>query len=186
MNRYPEYIQIKDKKYKINVDFRIALKCDEIYRDETIGGYEKTLAIIYLLLGDEGLKDKENHEKMTELLVKYLLCGKKDTELNDEAEPSMNFKQDTGYIKASFMSDYQIDLGKINMHWWQFFDLLQGLTENSVLNRVRAIREEPLSDKKGKDREKWEKAKKQVELKKEKTQKEKELDDYWEKQFRKE
>ena len=69
------------------------------------------------------------------------------------------------------------------MHWWQFFDLLQGLTENSVLNRVRAIREESLSDKKGKERQKWEEAKKQVALKCEKTQKEKEMDEWWKSQF---
>ena len=186
MNSYPEYIEIYNKRYKINTDFRIALKCDEIYRDDTICDYEKTLAIIYLLLGDEGLKDTFNHEKMCELLVKYLLCGKTAEDLNDDSDPSMSFKQDTGYIKASFMSDYQIDLDNTNLHYWAFYDYLQGLTDDSVLNRVRMIREEPLSGKKGKEREKWEKAKKQVELKKEKTQREKELDAYWESQFKKE
>ena len=71
------------------------------------------------------------------------------------------------------------------MHWWQFYDLLQGLTENSVLNRVRTIREEPLNNKKGKERQKWIDAKKQVELKREKTIEEKKLDKYWEEQLRK-
>jgi len=56
MNKYPEYIEVAGKKYKINTDFRLALKCDDIFRDETIGNYEKFLAIIYILLGKEGLK----------------------------------------------------------------------------------------------------------------------------------
>ena len=97
----------------------------------------------------------------------------------------MSFKQDNGYIKASFMSDYKIDLDKVEMHWWQFFDLLQGLTENSVLNRVRSIREESMSGKKGKEREKWEKLKSQVELKHEKTSYEKDMDKYWEEELKK-
>lgn len=183
MNKYPEYIEFNLKKYKINTDFRLALKCDEVFRDDSIGDFEKMLAIIYILLGEEALKDRENHEKVFSLLLKYLRCGK---ELNNEPnteEPSMDFKQDIGYIKASFMSDYKIDLDKEEMHWWQFFDLLTGLTENSVLNRVRSIREEPLLNKKGKEREKWEKLKRQVELKHDKTEKEKELDEYWKSQF---
>lgn len=182
MNSYPEYIEVKGKQYKINTDFRIALKCDEVSRDESIGKYEKSLAIIYMLLGDEGLEDRDNHCEILNLLQKYLRCGK---EIRDvDKEPSMDFKQDTGYIKASFMSDYKIDINSIELHWWLFCDLLQGLTEDSVLSRVRMIREEPLSGKKGKELEKWIEAKNQVELKYPKTQKEKELDKYWENQMK--
>jgi len=184
MNKYPEYIEVAGKKYKINTDFRLALKCDDIFRDETIGNYEKFLAIIYILLGKEGLKDKENHEKIFNLLVKYLRHGRNFDESEDDEEQSMDFKQDQGYIKASFMSDYNIDLDKTDLSWWGFYDLLEGLKEDSILNRVRFIREEPLNGKKGKERARWEKLKKQVELKYEKTSKEKELDKYWEDQMK--
>ena len=37
--------------------------------------------------------------------------------------------------------DYKIDLDEVDLHFWQFYDLMQGLTESSVLNRVRSIRE---------------------------------------------
>jgi len=184
MNKYPEYIEVSGKRYKINTDFRLALKCDEIFRNETIGDYEKVLAVIYILLGDIALKDTENHEKIFNLLIRYLRRGKSFEETSEDEEPSMDFRQDQGYIKASFMSDYNIDLDKSNISWWQFYDLLEGLTDNSVLNRVRAIREESLNGKKGKERAKWEKLKKQVELKYEKTSEEKELDKYWEEQMK--
>ncbi len=186
MNKYPEWLQVGDKKYKINTSFWLALRCDEIFRDDSICDYEKTLAIIYLLLGEEAMKDMEHQEQIVKLLTKYLRCGKeadKREQLNEE--PSMDFKQDMGRIKTSFMSDYQIDLDLVDMHWWKFHDMLEGLTDDSVLSRVRTIREEPLSGKKGKEREKWEKAKKQVALKHEKTQQEKELDDWWEKEMKK-
>ena len=179
MNRYPEYLEVNGKKFKINTDFRLALKCDEIFRDTSIGDYEKTLAIIYILLGDAGLEAKEYYNEFVSLLTKYLSCGKAHQNDNEEM-PTMDFKQDEGYIKTSFMSDYGKDLDKIEMHWWQFHDLLEGLTENCVLSRVRAIREEPLSGKKGAERQKLEKAKKMVELKPEKTAEQKELDKYWE------
>ena len=127
------------------------------------------------------MKDVENNEKIVKLLTKYLLCGKNPEDIeNSDEEPSMDFNQDMGKIKTSFMSDYNIDLDSTDMHWWKFHDALEGLTDDSVLSRVRMIREEPLSGKKGKERDKWEKAKKQVALKREKTAREKELDKYWE------
>lgn len=185
MNKYPEYIEVANKKYKINTDFRIALECDCIARDSSIGDYEKILAIIYKLLGENALNDYENHESIFNLCQKFLLCGKNIEELEkDEEEPSMDFVQDSGYIKASFMSDYQIDLDKADIHWWAFMDLMKGLTEDSVLNRVRYIREESLSDKKGKELDKWKSMKEKVALKRLKTKEEKEMDDLFDSQMR--
>lgn len=186
MNKYPKYIELKNKKYKINTDFRIALECDQIARDSTIGDYEKILAIIYKLLGEEALNDYENQERLFNLCQKYLQCNQSIDEMEDEEKPSMDFQQDVGFIKASFMSDYKMDLDGIELHWWAFVDLLKGLTENSILNRVRYIREESLSDKKGKELAKWEKMKKAVELKyqHEKSEDEKIMDDLFESQMR--
>lgn len=185
MNKYPKYIEVQGEKYPINTDFRVALECDSISRDYSIGDYEKILAIIYKLLGDKGLKDRENHEQLFKLCEKYLQCNKKYEDDDDDfEEPSMDFKQDEGYIKASFMSDYHINLDEIKMHWWEFNDLLCGLTEDTVLNRVRFIREESLDDKKDKELTRWKKMKKRVALKHEKTIEEQEMDDLFESQMR--
>lgn len=186
MNKYPEFIELKNgTQYKINTDFRIALKCNEISMDQDIGDYEKSLAIIYTLFGDEALNDFDNHGEMLNLAIKYLRRGVPFNERESQEEPSMDFKQDEGYIKASFMSDYKIDLDRTEMHWYIFYDLLSGLTDDSILSRVRTIREEPLAGKKGKERERWEKAKRQVALKYEKTKEQKELDKFWEKIYEK-
>ena len=53
---YPEYVEVEGKLYKINTDFRIAIKCNKIAEDETIGDYERVLAILYTLYGEEGIK----------------------------------------------------------------------------------------------------------------------------------
>lgn len=188
MNKYPTMIKIKDKYYTINTDFRIALECDEVARDNSICDYEKILTIIYLLLGENALNDYENHEEIFNLCQKFLQRNKNEEDLDndEEDELTLDFKQDESYIKASFMSDYKIELDSINMHWWAFLDLLSGLTEDSVLSRVRYIRQEPLEDKKGKEREQWIKMKKSVALKKNnhKTDEEIEMDNLFEKQMK--
>ena len=168
----PEYVKIGEKKYKINTDFRVAIECDQIANDKSIGEYERPLAIIYLLFGEEGLRDFDNHVRLLELAKKYLSCGK-DLESVKSENKDMDFKQDMEYIEASFMSNYQIDLTKIKMHWWTFFKLLNGLSNSElgnccILNRIRNLRNYDLKDiKDSKEREKILKAKEQVALKKE-------------------
>jgi hypothetical protein len=167
---YPEYVKIDEKKYKINTDFRVAIDCQEIALDETIGDYERALAVIYKLFGDDGLEDFDNHQKLLELAKKYLSCGKEIEENNEE--PDMDYKQDMEYIEASFMSDYTIDLTIQKMHWWKFYKLLNGLSNSElgnccVLNRVRNLRNYDTKDiKDQKELNKINEAKKQVALKK--------------------
>jgi hypothetical protein len=170
---YPEYVKVGDKQYKINTDFRIAIKCDQIARDENIGDVERALAIIYTLFGKEALNDSINYEKLLELAKKYLVCGK-EVEVDSNEEPDMDFVEDMDYIEASFMSDYNIDLNSIEMHWWKFSNLINGLSNSEfgnccVLNRIRNLRNFDTKEiKDRKERERIEKAKKQVALKRNK------------------
>ena len=168
---YPEFVRIENKKYKINTDFRIAIECQDIATNVDIGDYERALAIIYKLYGDEGIKSPNHYEKLLELGTKYLSCGK-EVEAKNNEEPDMDFTQDMDYIEASFMSDYNIDLSNVKMHWWKFYNLINGLSNSEignccVLNRVRNLRTYDTKDiKDPKDLEKIKRAKQQVALKK--------------------
>ena len=174
---YPKYVKIGEKKYKINTDFRVAIECQEIALDDSIGDFERALAIIYKLFGDDGLDDSNNYEKLLELAQKYLSCGKEiDSKTNEEAD--MDFIQDMDYIEASFMSDYNIDLQNTEMHWWKFYNLINGLSNSEmgnccVLNRIRNLRTFDTKDiKDQKELAKINEAKKQVALKKREVKKE--------------
>ena len=141
---YPEYVKINDKIFKINTDLRVAIECDEIANDVTIGDFERALAIINKLFGDEGINDTENYDKLLGLAKKFLGCGK-EVENTKQEEKDMDFTQDMDYIKASFRSDYNIILDNEKMHWWEFFNLINGLSNSElgnccVLNRVRNLR----------------------------------------------
>lgn len=169
----PEYVKIENKKIKINTDYRIALKCDEIARDTTIGDYERSLAIIYLLFGEEGLNEKKYYDKLLELAIKFLCCGQEKNDNNEE--PDMDFKQDMELIRISFMSDYNgLDIKKQEIHWWEFNNLLNGLSNSEmgnccILNRIRNLRNYDTSKiEDRKEKKKIEEAQKYWALKKEK------------------
>jgi len=174
-------IQIDNTIYEANTDFRIAIRCNEIAQDNTIGDFERSLAIIYTMFDEKGLNNPDHYEKLLNWVLKYLSCGKeiKDT----KEEPDMDYVEDMEYIEASFMSDYQIDLENTEMDWQKFNKLINGLSNSElgnccVLNRVRNLRNYDVKDIKDvNERNKIIKAKEQVALKKYKKDKEVKLTD---------
>lgn len=172
MSNYPEYVEVNNKKYKINTDFRIAIRCNEIAEDIKIGEFERALAIIYLLFGDEALEDKQNQIKLLNAAKKFLSCEKQLEERIEDKIPDMDYVEDMDYIEASFMSDYHIDLSNTKMHWYKFNKLINGLSNSElgnccILNNIRNLRNfdvSTITDQK--QRDKIIEAKKRVELKK--------------------
>lgn len=138
---YPTEARINDIDYPINTDYKVALQCLEISEDDTICDEERSLAIIYLLFG---FIPEDDLDLFLDRAIKFLQCGE-TIEQQKSKKKDMDFQQDEKYIVASFMSDYHIDLSKEDMHWWQFINLIQGLTKDSVLSNVREIRGYDLS-----------------------------------------
>lgn len=142
--KLPEYAEVNGKRYKINTDYRIALECNKVAQDKTIGDLERALGVIYLLYGEDGINAQDDYEKLLEIGKKYLSCGK-EIEKNVK-EPDMDYEQDFGLIWASIYSEFNgLDIDKEKIHWWRFMDMLNGLSNSDignccVLNRVRNIR----------------------------------------------
>ena len=166
----PEYAIVNGNKYKINTDFKVALQCEKVGVAEDIDDNERALTILYLLFGEKALDNPQDWEKLLKAAQKFLACGNKP--VKNEDEPNMDYEQDEKYIKASFMSDYGLDLGKVELHWWDFFDLINGLSEDSILSRVRYVRDYDINEiKDSRERAKMERQKEMVALKPKKKKK---------------
>lgn len=165
-------IQIGDTIYTANTSYKTAIKCNEIATDENIGDFERALAIICTMFGDEALDRPEHHEKLLKWIQNYLSCGKEIKKNNEE--PDMDYVEDMDYIITSFQSDYGINLDEEDMDWRRFNYLIEGLSNSEfgnccVLNRIRNLRNYDVSQiKDKKERNKVIEAKKRVALKKNK------------------
>lgn len=158
----PQYVKIDDKLYKINTDFRVALKCNKITEDTSIGDLERAMAIIYTLFGEDGL-NCENQNKLLELAMKYLLLGKDKKGLKNEFHNNyeLDFNKCIGLIKASFKFDYKYDPFELKyLHWYDFYNDLESLSTSEfgnccILNRITSIlNQEPKEIKDSKQRQK--------------------------------
>ena len=142
----PKFVSVDNQLYEINTDFRIALECNTIAQDTSIGDIERAMAIIYKLFGEKGL-DCENQNKLLELAMKYLLLGEDKKLLKNEPHENyeLDFNKCIGLIKASFKFDYNYDPYELEyLHWYDFYNDLQSLSTSEfgnccILNRVISI-----------------------------------------------
>ncbi len=142
----PEYVKVDDKIYKINTDFRVALECNEIAKDKTIGELERALAIIYKLFGEEGL-NCENQNKLMELGMKYISLGREQKRLKNDSgnKYELDFNKCKDLISSSFKFDYKYDPYEMEyLHWYTFYNDLENLSTSEfgtccALNRIMSI-----------------------------------------------
>ena len=172
---YPENAKIDNELYPINTDFKVAIRCLKVIDDESISDLERGMAIVFLLFGEKGLKSNKK-EQLLKKAEYFLQCGKEVKETNEK--PDMDFVEDYPYIKASFRSDYNgMNIDKEHIHWWEFNELMNGLSNSEmgnccILNRIRNLRTFDLKDiNDPKERQKIRKAQEEVALKKYKPKK---------------
>ena len=160
-NMLTEKLPTKYKGYHINTDFKCGIKISLALDDWQLGDEERVLTALSLLYG-EGIPDDMNIA--LDGLRWFLTCGKEadkasysDIDDVDNAKESVNvkgddisfdFEVDASNIYAAFLKNYNIDLTKTNMHWFQFIALFSNL-KNTSLNDMMYYRTLDLSQYKG-------------------------------------
>ena len=160
-NMLTEKLPTKYKGYHINTDFKCGIKISLALDDWQLGDEERVLTALSLLYG-EGIPDDMNIA--LDGLRWFLTCGKEadkasysDIDDVDSAKESVNvkgddisfdFEIDASNIYAAFLKNYNIDLTKTDMHWFQFIALFSNL-KNTSLNDMMYYRTIDLSQYKG-------------------------------------
>jgi len=185
----PEYVKLDDGKLlKINTDFRVAIECDSIARNKNIGDFERALAIVYKLFGEDGL-NYHNQTRLVELAMKYITLGKQQNSVktNSHDDFQLDFNKCRGLISSSFKFDYKYDPYEMEyLHWYDFYNDLENLSTSEfgnccILNRIVSLLNYDTSKvKEDKERQKLIEAKRELKKKyciveeKEMTEKQKE------------
>lgn len=142
---YPTKMEINGISYDINTDYRVALECFEAINDSELKDIERALAVVCLLLGNN--VPLEDTKEAIEKCAIYLRCGKDKNPSNKEID--MDYFQDESAIRTSIRQCYHINLNtEENMHWWEYNELIEGLTEETLLSKIREIRNYDLSKEK--------------------------------------
>lgn len=169
----PKYVKIKDDVFPINTDFRVALECNKIARNNNIDDCERALAIIYKLFGEKGL-DYKDQNKLLELGLKYLSLGKeqKDLKSHSDNKYELDYDKCKGLIRSSFKFDYNYDPYAYKyLHWYDFYNDLENLSTSEfgnccILNRIASVLNQDVSKiKDSKERSKLQETKEMLRIK---------------------
>lgn len=154
LDRLPEEYE----GYLIRTDYRIGMQIALCLEDPDLNENDRVYVAACLLFG-LGLPPLEI---AAEGLGWFLRCGGEKRD-DSPKKASLWFDFDSGRIYSSFRKTYGIELHKIQMHWFEFMELLGGLDEDSALSNALQIRGTDTSKMKGKQRADYERLKRNLE-----------------------
>lgn len=134
-NKFAEYIQIQDKKLKLNTDYRVWVdisgKMQDInpFLQSEAEQLERVLEICDLAIGQEYEFSNEVFIKVVEFLINDKV--KQESGGGKAKKKDFDFTFDGESIYSSFMVQYGIDLQTVDMHWHKFKALFDGLGERT-------------------------------------------------------
>ena len=122
--RLPESVTVDGKRIRCDFDFRNVIRMMEIIgENDLIPEARNYLAAKCVVKGRI-----RNPEKIIAKL-KETLFPKQRRSAN--AKRVTSYDQDAGYIRAAFRQVYGIDLYRDKLHWLEFRELMDGLTEGN-------------------------------------------------------
>lgn len=153
----PTKIEIDNKKYEINSDFRTSVLFELLMQDDSVKKEDKifmALQLYYPVI-------PKNLNEAIEQMLWFYRCGKDITKSKGNGKGKSvtqiySFEYDDDYIYAAFMDQYGIDLQDIEyLHWWKFKAMFKSLKEENEIVKIMGYRSMDLSKIKDKEQKSY-------------------------------
>lgn len=149
----PTTVNIDNREYEINSDFRTSILFELLMQDGTIEEDDKILMALQLYYPDI----PENIKKAIEQMLWFYRCGKDVSSSKGNGKSKgvtqiYSFEYDDEYIYSAFLDQYNIDLQDIEyLHWWKFKAMFKSLKDDNMIVKIMGYRSMDLSKVKDKE-----------------------------------
>lgn len=156
-----ELPKITPNNYKINTSYKQGIKFELLMQDNELQKEEKVmlaLALFYDKKEINQIKTPEELQKRINDILWFYKCNK--IEQNNKGVNARKEKQiysyefDADKIYSAFMQQYNVDLQKTDLHWWQFRSMFESLTDKTQIVEIMGYRAIDLSKIKDKEEKK--------------------------------
>ena len=127
-NKLPYFVNLQEKKYKINVDFRNMISFENKIQEFLI-------------------RNTELYREACEKLLWFYKCGRENYHKIKSGNKGClksneiySYEYDDEYIWGAFFELYKIDLTTDKLHWWKFKAILNSLPENTKFEKIKSYR----------------------------------------------
>ena len=142
----PTFFLIEGEKYEFNYDFRTSILFCLLMQDESLTDEEKILQGLQLYYP----KIPNNTEEAYKNILYFYSRGKEDNIetkvkqgkriFNRNNNRAFDFEVDSDLIFTAFMTQYNINLNRENLHWWEFMALFNSLNDTNEIVKIMNYR----------------------------------------------
>ena len=176
--------QSTPNNYKIKTSYKQGIKFELLMQDNDLSKEEQVELALNLFYYKKDLKEIHTEQELQtriEDIIWFYKCGKEEkTSQNNENKREKqiySYVFDADKIYSAFIQQYNIDLQKTNLHWWQFRSMFESLTDETQIVEIMGYRAMDLSKIKDKEeRKRYRKLQKLYALPDMRTQEQKESD----------
>ena len=142
----PTSFSIDNKKYEFNYDFRTSILFCLLMQDTELTEEQKILQGLQLYYPVIPPNIEEAYKK-----ILYFYSRGKEIEDNKKVKQgkrifkrnnnrAYDFEVDSDLIFTAFMTQYNINLNKENLHWWEFMALFNSLNDTNEIVKIMNYR----------------------------------------------
>ena len=147
--------------YKIKTSYKQGIKFELLMQDNTFDKNEQIQLALNIFYDEKDLRNIETSEeiqKRIEDIIWFYKCGKEEkTGLKkgkNKKKQIYSYEFDDNKIYSAFIQQYNIDLQKEDLHWWQFKTMFECLTNSTQIVQIMEYRAMDLSKIKDKNMKK--------------------------------
>ena len=176
--------QSTPNNYKIKTSYKQGIKFELLMQDNELSKEKQVELALNLFYYKKDLKEIHTEQELQtriEDIIWFYKCGKEEkTSQNNENKKEKqiySYVFDADKIYSAFIQQYNIDLQKTNLHWWQFRSMFESLADETQIVEIMGYRAMDLSKIKDKEeRKRYRKLQKLYALPDMRTQEQKESD----------
>lgn len=160
IDELPSGVEVDGEWFRIATNFRTAILFELLMSDSSYSPEEKIINTLTLFYPE---KIPQDVGKAMDAVISFYLCGEMEDRKEKDGQSirqsgtqqkqNYSFEQDAAYIYASFLTQYGIDLNRVEfLHWWKFSALFQSLGEEHKISRIMYYRSADLKGKSKQER----------------------------------
>jgi len=154
--KLPESLEIVRKIYLINTDFRVWIKFSQMAFSGQIDAisFAKIISLIFKPESGCPPANVETVQAILDFSNPFKVDVAKSSNSGNQKR-IYDFEVDAKYIYSSFMQQYNINLTKAKLHWWEFKALFDGLSAETTFGKILEFRSKDISAIKDKEMKKY-------------------------------
>lgn len=138
LNSLPKKIKIGWFNSKIDTFFRTWISIIEMQDDPNLSDEERAIIMLKIAFPFTHYARFFFHaEQYMQAVIEFTRCGHEKSKTGAKV---IDYEQDWDLICAAFKHDYNIDLERDYLHWWEFCRLLNGLNESNAIVKIIGYR----------------------------------------------